>query len=105
MKKYKVIHLTQGFVAIIDADDYRRVCKHSWRVTFGGRKKKYKDLPYAKTTIKGKGVYLHRFILNVTGENHVDHKNWQTLDCRKENLEEVTRVENMKRKRNVRKKG
>lgn len=101
MKKepYRVINLTQGFVAIISTEDYRSVNRHSWRVHRSAGSKRKLGKPYARSTIKGKNVYLHRFIMDATEGMHVDHKNHCTLDCRRENLEEVTHLENQKRRR------
>lgn len=101
---YAVILMTKGYVAIIDREDLRRVKKHKWRVSRGGGKRPALQKPYAKTTIKGKGVYLHRFVMNAKPGSHVDHLNHETLDCRKSNLEEVTPLENNARRR-VRKNG
>ena len=97
--KYRVIELTKGFVAIISAEDYRRVNRHSWRVhTSAGSKRKI-GKPYARSTIKGKDVYLHRFIMKAPDGMHVDHKNHCTLDNRRENLEIVDHITNMQRRR------
>ena len=99
--KYKIIELSRGFVAIIDAEDFRRVNKYSWHIHQAkGRKKKHPD-PYARATINNKKIYLHRFIMNAPEHLHVDHKNHQTLDCRKENLELITAEENYNRRRYV----
>lgn len=96
---YVVILLTKNYVAIIDKEDLRRVKKHKWRVSFGGGKRPALHKPYAKTTINGKGVYLHRFVMNASPGTHVDHGNHETLDCRKCNLEEITPLENNARRR------
>lgn len=110
--KYRIIELTQGYVAIISAKDYRRVNKHSWRVHFSAGSKRKHGQPYARSTINGKEVYLHRFIMNDSIEYcttegcteqphlwHVDHKNKQTLDCRRQNLEVCFYLENIARRR------
>lgn len=92
--------LSQGYVAIIDSADYRRVNRYKWHVTFSKGSRRKIGQPYARATIDGRKVYLHRFIVNAKEENHVDHKNWQTLDCRRENLKELTPTENQHTKRN-----
>lgn len=96
---YRVINLTQGFVAVISKEDFRRVNRHSWSVHRSAGSNRSLGRPYARASINGKKIYLHRFILNAADGMHVDHKNHCTLDCRRENLEEVTHAENMKRRR------
>ena len=96
----KVLELTQGYVAVVSSEDWKRIRKVSWRVTKSGGKGRKPGAPYAKGCIKGKQVYLHRFVMNCYESSlHVDHKNHQTLDCRRENLEIVTHAENQRRRR------
>lgn len=95
-----VIELTQGFVAIVSAEDYDRVRKYSWHVHRSKGKNKKPGQPYARSNINGKKVYLHRFIVSAEKHQHVDHKNFQTLDNRRENLIEVPPKENIVRRQN-----
>lgn len=99
--KWLVIELTQGFVAIVSFEDYERVNRYSWHVHRSkGTKKKKPGEPYARSNINGKKVYLHRFIVGAAKGAHVDHDNFQTLDNRRENLNEVAPKENIVRRRN-----
>lgn len=98
---YRVIPLTKGYVAIIDATDFLRVNRYSWHVHFSKGTKKKPGNPYARATIDGKKVYLHRFITGAYSPMHVDHKNHQTLDCRNENLSVCTYHENMENRRHL----
>lgn len=98
-KHYHVIELTKGYIAVVDYEDRHKVNKYKWRVSFGGGKRPALHKPYAKTTIKGKGVYLHRYVMDATAGTHVNHLNHETLDCRKVNLEEITPLENNARRR------
>lgn len=97
MEKYRVIELTQGFVAIIDREDWKRVRRHSWHVTFSRGRGRSQGQPYARATVNGLRVYLHRFVMNAQPGSHVDHDNWQTLDCRKGNLTEMPPEHNLAR--------
>lgn len=99
--KFRCIELTQGYVAIISTEDFRRVNRHSWQVHKSAGKGKRPGLPYARGCVKGKQVYLHRFIMNTPPDQQCDHKNHFTLDCRRSNLENVTHLENQRRRRNV----
>lgn len=97
---FRVIELTKGFCAIIDAKDFRRVNKIKWYTHTSAGSKKKVGQPYARGVVNGKKVYLHRFIMGV--ENpvlHVDHRNWQTLDCRQSNLEVTDHITNLQRRR------
>lgn len=96
---FRVIPLTKGFCAIISKQDYRKVNRYKWHTHFSAGTKRRQGYPYARASIKGKKVYLHRFITGAELPFHVDHKNHQTLDYRRENLEIVTREENLKRRR------
>lgn len=87
------------YVAIVDVLDYRRCNRYSWHVHFSKGTKRRPGQPYARANINGKKIYLHRFVMNAPEFMHVDHKNHQTLDCRRENLEIVTHAENLRRRR------
>lgn len=100
---YRVIELTKGFVAIIDAEDFRKVNRYSWHMHKSKGTAKKPGQPYARATIKGKKVYLHRYVINAPSTLQVDRRNHQTLDCRKTNLEAVEHIVNQKRRRNVKK--
>ena len=107
---YKVLPLwsdknTVGvYCAIVDSKHWRRIKKYRWRVSFSGGNNKMKYAPYAKASIKGRYVYLHRFVKNCTDPKvDVDHLNHQTLDCRDCNLEVTEKSVNQQRKRNRRK--
>ena len=75
------IPLTKGLYATIDAADFEVVSRYSWAAqeTTGG--------VYAKTWVAGKNLYIHRVIMEVIDSKiHVDHRNQNTLDNRRENL-------------------
>lgn len=96
----RLISLSGGkYVAIISAVDLRRCNKYSWHVHVSKGSKRKAGAPYARATVNGKKIYLHRFVMNAPEFMHVDHRNHQTLDCRRENLEIVTHKENQKRRR------
>jgi signal peptidase I len=96
---YRVIRLRGDHVAIVDSDDYRRVVKYKWHVHRSRGKGRKHGAPYARAYIKGKMVYMHRFIMNeYDPDYHIDHRNFWTLDNRKENLLNSPKAENMLRK-------
>lgn len=74
---------------IIDTEDLEKIKKCTWY----GKKGKWDQ--YARGMINGKEIKLHRLIMGVTDpKKHVDHKNGNTYDNRKENLRIVTNSEN-----------
>lgn len=90
----KKIQLTQGQCALVDNEDYEKLCNFSWHASkrrdnfYAGRMTKKQDGEWAT-------IYMAREILGVTDKNvFVDHINGNTLDNRKENLRKSTRAQN-----------
>ena len=80
------LHLSSGEPVLIDDDDLELVGRHRW---FPLRSKG--DV-YARRQVRAGGrrftVLMHRFLLGVTDSDvRVDHRNHNTLDNRRENLE------------------
>lgn len=73
-----------GSACLIDKDDYEKVKENYW----------YEDNGYAKATINGEKVKMHRFIMQPPKNMFVDHINHNTLDNRKMNLRIVTPAQN-----------
>lgn len=92
--------LTKGYVAIIDADDADRVGRFCWTAsvekhTIYAMRKDYSD-GHCRT------LKLHRFIIAAPLGIHVDHRNRNGLDNRKENLRFATKSQNMANRVNSR---
>lgn len=80
-------------IVLIDADDYERVSKYHWTLSF------VRGNWYAVHSFYEKGsqrqIKMHRFIMNETDPNiKIDHRNHLGLDNRKENLRRATTAEN-----------
>jgi hypothetical protein len=89
----KEIILTQGKVALVDDDDFDRVSAYKWFASFRKRGQAF----YARRTDEtGKTVELHRFIMRCQKGRVVDHRNGDTLDCRKGNLRMATNIESLR---------
>jgi len=90
----KEIELTRGYVALVDDQDYERVIRFNWYAHVD-KQHVYaaRSLPWAGG--KRRPEYLHRFILGAPSDIHVDHRNRNTLDCRRDNLREATQAQNM----------
>ena len=89
----KEIPLTNGGVALVDAEDFERVSQYTWSNTGG----------YAKSNMRlpsGNKERMHRFILGITDAAiEVDHINHDTLDNRRSNLRQATRQQNTMHRR------
>jgi hypothetical protein len=96
----KEVQLTQGYVALVDDEDFERVSKFSWyaqvqrfkdkRVRNVYAQKKEKLLSGARTTKS-----MHAFIVNnpdLTAE--VDHEDHNGLNNQKHNLRKATKADN-----------
>lgn len=73
-------------IARISEEDIEIIKGRSWYIVRSG---------YPGTSIDGKAVCLHRFLLNPAPGLEIDHINGDRLDCRRENLRVVSHAENM----------
>lgn len=80
----KTITLTKGQTALIDDRDYPLVSQHKWQA------RPDKNTWYASTSINGRTVLMHRFILNPLPGFQVDHKDGDARNNRRSNLRLVT---------------
>ena len=81
------IPLTNGMYAVVSARDVPGVCEFSWHLKTGGAE----DKIYAQASVRRRNgvktsILLHRWIMNARRGQIVDHKNGDTLDCRRSNL-------------------
>ncbi|MBN2271732.1 MAG: HNH endonuclease [Sedimentisphaerales bacterium] len=86
--KYRVIPLTQGKFAVVDAEDYDRLCGRKWHAAKNGGQF------YAQRYEKRRNIAMHREILDIPPGMVCDHKNHNTLDNRKGNLRICTPAQN-----------
>lgn len=91
----KEIALTQGYVAIVDDEDYEKLSEHKWhaavRPTSDGRRTAY---AMRRVTSNGerKLVFMHHEILGACGV--VDHINGNPCDNTRSNLRLATHSQN-----------
>jgi hypothetical protein len=85
----KLIPLTQGKFAIVDAADYEWLNQYKWHVV------RHENTCYAETQIEGKSVKMHRLKTRAPGGLFVDHINHNGLDNRRSNLRLCTNQENI----------
>ncbi len=93
--RVRCISLTKGLFALVDAADYEWLSQYKWRTTGGSE-------GYARATIAGKNVFMHRLIMNPPAGKVVDHINQNRWDNRRDNLRECTQAENLRNRRSLR---
>ena len=96
MNSSKVIPLTQGQIAIVDAEDYDFLMQWKWYADwkhgikgyYAARKSRVGEFDRETT------VLMHRVIAKAPRGMDCDHRNLNSLDNRKENLRVATRSQN-----------
>lgn len=86
----KLIPLTQGKFAIVDADDYDRLAKYKWYWQQEGNT----FYAFRRRGRRRKRVRMHRQVLNVPRGMIVDHIDGNGLNNRKSNLRLCTIAQN-----------
>lgn len=89
----KLIALTQGMNAIVDADLFDEISKYRWHASWNIYSKGF----YAvRKDGNGKGIPMHRVILGLVpgDELYGDHINRNGLDNRRSNLRVATKAQN-----------
>jgi len=99
----KEVKLTQGYVALVDDEDYERVSQHKWCARIARRKDGSIQGVYAVHTTKtsrsnGKrkttNHFLHKFILGSDETSEVDHRDNDGLNNQRYNLRKATKSDN-----------
>ena len=94
------VPLTQGYVALVDDEDWELVSQYSWSVDKSGKRRTQYAQTAFKVKIEGrmlkvtKKISLHRFLMNPPDGMEIDHINGDGLDNRRANLRLATREEN-----------
>jgi hypothetical protein len=86
-ESYRFITLTQGQIAIVDADDFERLVRWPWYAMWNPHTKGFR----AARTIAKRPRYMHEEVLGV---KPVDHWNHDELDNRKKNLRPCSAAQN-----------
>jgi hypothetical protein len=91
----KLIPLTQGQNAIVDAADFGWLSQWNWRAHWSQCTKSF----YVCKKSKGHMISMHSLILGCTSGELGDHRNHDTLDNRRTNLRKCTTTQNTQNKR------
>lgn len=84
------IRLSNDATVLLDAEDGARLGDERWYLLTTKQGKRY-AVAHGEC---GKLLYLHREVLGAVGRQQVDHKNGDTLDCRRSNLRVATPGQN-----------
>ena len=94
-KPYRLIPLTQGQNAIVDASDFDWLNQWNWCAQWNPNSQRFNAMRWGKREGNSRGIYMSRFILGLTepkiGADHIDGN---TLNNRRENLRPATGAEN-----------
>jgi hypothetical protein len=92
------VPLTQGYTAVIDAEDVKLVEKYNWHSWVAKRKDGSVKKVYAVRNVdygnKRILLQMHKVLFTVPEGYEVDHENGNGLDCRKCNLRKATHQQN-----------
>ena len=93
----KEIPLTQGYIALIDDEDYERISQVNWHAEVVLRKDGSIRQVYAKRRIDKTTQRMHRLLTGVTDPQiDVDHRDNYGLNNQKHNLRVATRQQNLR---------
>jgi hypothetical protein len=92
----KTIPSTQGFVVLVDDEDFERLSKYRWRPHSSTRARPIRELTKAEG---GRMRYLHHEIFPPKPGLVVDHINGDMWDNRRCNLRYCTAAENVRNRR------
>jgi len=92
----KEIPLTQGYVALVDVDDYDFLMQWKWcaMVTKSGNVYAARRSPMVNG--KQKKTLMHRVVMNAPPDKFVDHRDGNTLNNCRSNLRLCTNAENLR---------
>ncbi len=98
----KQIPLTQGYVAIVDDEDFEGLAQHKWYAHRGHGGDFYAVRKTRDTNGEQRMVRMHRIIVGASPGEDVDHENHDTLDNRRRNIRRCTRAQNQANSRKMR---
>ena len=84
------IELTQGRIAFVDDEDFKKVNQYKWYY----HKEGYARRNSSRKEGKQKCLFMHNLIVDVPEGFYPDHHNGNGLDNRKENLRIATNTQN-----------
>lgn len=96
---YRLIPLTQGQNAIVDAEDFDWLSRWNWCAQWEERTQSFYAVRGEKKNGRNKTFKMHRVILDCIPGELGDHENHDTLDNRRRNLRKCTYSQNAQNSR------
>lgn len=98
---YRLIPLTQGQFAKVDAEDYEELSKYKWVAMWSAYTLSYYALRQLHVNGKRTSLSMHRQIMGLYlgDKSFCDHISGETLDNRRANLRYATRADNCRNAR------
>jgi len=93
------IPLTQGYVALVDDEDYEELTKHKWYAEVDNHTVYALRNEHIVGTRRHNTIRMHRFLLGVTGESKVDHQDGNGLNNQRSNIRVATLSQNNSNRR------
>lgn len=92
----KEIPLTQGYVALVDDEDFEFLSKHKWYTHYDKGKPRYaRGWAFCPTSKRKKYVFMHRVIMGISDPKvQVDHRNGDGFNNQRSNLRDATQSQN-----------
>ena len=92
----KEIPLTQGYVALVDDEDYERVSALTWHANKQQDGTVYATHSFSMSDRPPSKIQMHRLILGVTDPKvKVDHRNHNGVDNQRHNIRACTHQQNL----------
>lgn len=88
----RTIPLTKGYSALVDDQDYEAITIHKWRVCIQSDRTKYAIRTSSRKEGKRRTIAMHRELLRT--DQHVDHKDGDGLNNRRDNLRRASKSQN-----------
>lgn len=85
-QSYRLIPLTRGKWAIVDAEDYERLSRWNWHLSGSIARNNFYAARGTRVGGKHRLIRLHHAVLGLDGGIMVDHVDGDPLNCRKSNL-------------------
>jgi hypothetical protein len=101
-ESYRLIPLTQGQNAVVDAEDFEWLSTWNWFASWSEQGQTYyalrRDAPKVRGT-RGPTISMHRLILGCSSTEECDHRDHDGLNNRRYNLRKCTDRQNSQNRR------